>query len=409
VEADLPGVPPAVLAGHAVASIRVALDRDADVACALADYALAQLAAQAPAALLAARAAALRAAGRPGWDTAARDALAAARRDGDPAAERLAGAALVAGLRDSCQVGEARRAAEELAARAAGEGAYGVEVGFRAEALWAAMQLADGLDGVLRAAAALADRAAPAGARALLLATLALAHADTGGLPTARALLGRAGPAGPDRTVRWVTAEAAWLDGDPAGARRAAAGLGGVDLPAGLAAVTAQWCGQDTGEPVRAPAELPPGPVADTVAAWAAGTPEAFTAAADGWTGVMARERVRCLLAAGLAGPLPPLLEAERLAGDAGLATLLGRVRRALRDVGVVRRPTAGAGALSPREREVLALVGRGLSTRRIAELLGITRHTAETYVKSGMGKLGARTRTEAAVRAAALPAAAGA
>ena len=35
--------------------------------------------------------------------------------------------------------------------------------------------------------------------------------------------------------------------------------------------------------------------------------------------------------------------------------------------------------------------------------------HTAETCVKAGMGKLGARTRTEAAVLAAALPVAAGA
>lgn len=82
---------------------------------------------------------------------------------------------------------------------------------------------------------------------------------------------------------------------------------------------------------------------------------------------------------------------------------------RALRGHGVTRRPTTGAGTLSPRERESLALVGQGLSTRRIAELLGITRHTAETYVKAGMGKLGARTRTEAAVLAAALPVAAGA
>jgi DNA-binding CsgD family transcriptional regulator len=53
----------------------------------------------------------------------------------------------------------------------------------------------------------------------------------------------------------------------------------------------------------------------------------------------------------------------------------------------------------------VLELVGRGLSTRRIAEQLGITRHTAETYVKTGMAKLGARTRTEAAVRAGELDA----
>jgi DNA-binding NarL/FixJ family response regulator len=116
----------------------------------------------------------------------------------------------------------------------------------------------------------------------------------------------------------------------------------------------------------------------------------------------MVREQVRCLLAAGLVGDVDALVEAEQLAETAGLAVLLGRARRALRAHGIVRRsaPQTGGG-LSTREREVLGLVGRGLSTRRIAELLGITRHTTETYVKSGMGKLGARTRTEAAVRAA--------
>ena len=51
--------------------------------------------------------------------------------------------------------------------------------------------------------------------------------------------------------------------------------------------------------------------------------------------------------------------------------------------------------------RTVQRLVGQGLWTRRIAELLGVTRHTAGTSVKQGMAKLGARTSTEAAVRVA--------
>ena len=68
---------------------------------------------------------------------------------------------------------------------------------------------------------------------------------------------------------------------------------------------------------------------------------------------------------------------------------------------GVNRRPAhTTRGALSAREHEVLALVAAGQSSRRIADRLGLTTNTVETYVRSAMTKLGARTRTEAAVRA---------
>src|SRR5262249_43624059 len=138
--------------------------------------------------------------------------------------------------------------------------------------------------------------------------------------------------------------------------------------------------------------------LAAAVTAWAAGD---LTAAARAREGAMVRERGRCLLAA---GSTQALLEAERRAESAGLTLLLGRVRRALRVHGVLRRPAGSpVTGLSPREYEVLRLVGRGLPTHRIAELLGISRHTAEGYIKQAMGKLGARTRTEAAVRAAGL------
>jgi DNA-binding CsgD family transcriptional regulator len=409
---DLAAVPAPLAAGYAVASIRAAIGTDPEVACALADFALAAAGPDVPPALLAAYAAALRAAGREGWDGAARTAMEAAAAAGDKVAERLAGAALVAGLRDVARPAEAGDLASELAAAAAADGAYSAELQFRAEALWAALHVDGALDEVLRAGGALLDRTAPPDARALLLATVALAHADAGGLPTARALLARSGPAAQDRLVRWVTAEAAWLDGNAAGARDAADALPGRDMPARLALLTARWArhdlasGPDADEPMPRSGALGRtgvGPVAVTVAAWDAGG-TSLVAAADAWAGLMVREQVRCLLGAGaLAGTLEPLLAAEQLAETAGLATLLGRVRRGLRAHGITRRPTERAGELSPREREVLALVGEGLSTRRIAELLGITRHTAETHVKSGMGKLGARTRTEAAVRAAAL------
>lgn len=415
VSVDVTGVSPEVAAAYAVASVRAALGTDPEVACALAEFALADIGPAAPPALLAAHATALRAAGRDGWDAAARTAMEAAAAAGDRVAERLAGAALIAGLRNTLRVAEAGDLASELAAAAAADGAYSAELQFRAEALWAALHADGALDEVVRSAGALLDRTAPADARALLLATLALAHADAGGLPTARALLGRAGPAARDRTVRWVWAEAAWLDGNAAAARDAADALPGRDLAAGLALLTGRWARRDTAggpdePPPRsgAPGRIGVGPIALTVAAWDAGGAGLDEAAAV-WAGKMVRERVRCLLGAGLAGSVDALLAAEQLAAEAGLAALLGRVRRALRAHGVTRRPTERAGGLSPREREVLALVGAGLSTRRIAELLGVTRHTAETYVKSGMAKLGARTRTEAAVRAAALAAPVGA
>jgi DNA-binding CsgD family transcriptional regulator len=414
VDVDVAAVPAGMATAHAVASVRAALATDPEVACALAEFALAAAGADAPPALLAAQAAALRAAGREGWDAAARSAMATAAATGDRAAGRQAGAALVAGLRDSLRVAEAGRLASELAEAAAADRAYSAELQFRAEALWAALHVDGALDEVVRSAAALVERTAPAPARALLIATLALAHADAGGLPTARALLGRAGAASGDRTVRWVAAETAWLDGNAPAARAAADALPGRDLPARLALLTGRWARRDADADAAAADAAEPlprsgalgrigvEPVAMTVAAWDAGG-TALVDAAVMWAGVMTREQVRCLLGAGLAGPLEPLLAAEQLAEAAGLAALLGRVRRALRVHGVTRRPTARAGELSPREHEVLALVGEGLSTRRIAELLGVTRHTAETHVRSGMAKLGARTRTEAAVRAAAL------
>ena len=58
---------------------------------------------------------------------------------------------------------------------------------------------------------------------------------------------------------------------------------------------------------------------------------------------------------------------------------------------------------LSPREREVLALIARGLTNRQIAETLVISEHTARNHVTSILDKLGFFRRSEAAAYAARL------
>ena len=59
-----------------------------------------------------------------------------------------------------------------------------------------------------------------------------------------------------------------------------------------------------------------------------------------------------------------------------------------------------GSDPLTPRELEVLELVAEGLSNRAIGRRLGTSDHTAKFHVNTILYKLGARTRTDAVVRA---------
>ncbi|WP_168209135.1 helix-turn-helix transcriptional regulator [Agromyces intestinalis] len=62
-----------------------------------------------------------------------------------------------------------------------------------------------------------------------------------------------------------------------------------------------------------------------------------------------------------------------------------------------------GLDELTARERQVLGLIAEGLSNRQIGERLYISGKTASVHVSAILRKLGASTRTEAAVRAGAL------
>ncbi|MFC7493568.1 MULTISPECIES: response regulator [unclassified Nocardioides] len=61
-------------------------------------------------------------------------------------------------------------------------------------------------------------------------------------------------------------------------------------------------------------------------------------------------------------------------------------------------RPTADR--LTAKEREILHLVGEGLSNRQIAVRLGLAEKTVKNYVSTMLGKLGLESRTQAAILA---------
>jgi DNA-binding NarL/FixJ family response regulator len=95
------------------------------------------------------------------------------------------------------------------------------------------------------------------------------------------------------------------------------------------------------------------------------------------------------------------LLEAVRavLRGEAFLnGAMTAQVLKAL---AFHASPARGGGeALTPREREVLALVAQGLSNKEIARNLGISPGTAKVHVERIISKMGVADRTQAAVRA---------
>ncbi|MEU4430245.1 response regulator transcription factor [Nocardia rhamnosiphila] len=114
-------------------------------------------------------------------------------------------------------------------------------------------------------------------------------------------------------------------------------------------------------------------------------------------------------LRAGAAGfllkdsPAEDLIRAVRTvaAGGAWLdPAVTGRVLSAYRSTAAAPASSAVAVELTSREREVLALIGRGLANSEIAHALGISEVTVKSHVGHIFGKLGVRDRAAAIVYA---------
>ncbi|MFI5277576.1 MAG: response regulator [Ktedonobacterales bacterium] len=73
---------------------------------------------------------------------------------------------------------------------------------------------------------------------------------------------------------------------------------------------------------------------------------------------------------------------------------------RLLRHVSAEGAGSTSTAALTPRERETLHLLGRGLQNKEIAVRLGVRERTVKFHVAALMRKLGAGNRTEVVMRA---------
>jgi NarL family two-component system response regulator LiaR len=118
-------------------------------------------------------------------------------------------------------------------------------------------------------------------------------------------------------------------------------------------------------------------------------------------------ERLLPAIRAGAAGYLLKNVQPQELAR----AVRTAAAGEALIDPAVAARLVEALGdgreeraeQLTPREREVLALIGRGFANKRIAAELGVAEKTVKTHVGNVLSKLGVSDRTQAALYAARL------
>jgi DNA-binding NarL/FixJ family response regulator len=124
-------------------------------------------------------------------------------------------------------------------------------------------------------------------------------------------------------------------------------------------------------------------------------------------TSFIEEEKVTAALEAGASGYVLKDAEAEEVAAavraayagevhlDPAVARLLAQRMRAKKSP-----DEALAEPLTEREKDVLRLLGQGMSNKEIGSALFITERTARTYVSNILGKLGLASRTQAALYA---------
>jgi two-component system, NarL family, response regulator LiaR len=124
-------------------------------------------------------------------------------------------------------------------------------------------------------------------------------------------------------------------------------------------------------------------------------------------TSFIEEEKVTAALEAGASGYVLKDAEAEEVAAAvraafAGEVHLDPAVARLLAQRMRNRKSPADALAepLTDREKDVLNLLGQGMSNKEIGATLFITERTARTYVSNILGKLGLASRTQAALYA---------
>jgi DNA-binding NarL/FixJ family response regulator len=122
-------------------------------------------------------------------------------------------------------------------------------------------------------------------------------------------------------------------------------------------------------------------------------------------TSFIEEEKVTAALEAGASGYVLKDAEAEEVAQairaayggevhlDPAVARLLAQRMRTRRD-----RTDDPVEPLTEREKDVLQLLGQGMSNKEIGAKLFITERTARTYVSTILGKLGLASRTQAAL-----------
>ena len=113
--------------------------------------------------------------------------------------------------------------------------------------------------------------------------------------------------------------------------------------------------------------------------------------------------RVQAALEAGASGYLlkdsdPDQVAAAVRAAHRGELQLDPAVARRLMSRLRATPPDGVAPTLTPREHEVINLVGEGKANKEIAAELGISERTARTHVSNILGKLGLSSRTQAAL-----------